>query len=247
MDHEVPGDEDRLAPDRRLSQIRSRATGERRSLLLLALLALVPFVLLGIWARFASVAAWERELMTALALEPGLGANISSAINTLGNLPVWAVVVAVAAVLLGAARGIAVALLVALSFASDLAAFVVKILVERDRPETAAVEQFFGHDSFSYPSGHTVRAAALVAVVVWLIAPARWRIPLAAIGGVSVGLVMGYARVSLGVHWPTDTLGGTLLGLGWFAVTAALFWSRVAPTRSSSRADALQKRHCPER
>ena len=223
MDHEVPGDEDRLASDRRLSRVAGRATGERRGLLLLALLALVPFVLLAGWARLGSPAPWEPELLTALATGPGLGGDISRAINTLGNLPVWAIVVAVAAAVVGAARGIGAALLVAVSFASDLAAFGVKILVERERPETVAVGQFVGSDSFAYPSGHTVRAAALVAVVVWLVAPARWRLPLAAISGVGAGLVMGYARVSLGVHWPTDTIGGALLGLGWFAVTAALF------------------------
>lgn len=190
----------------------------------------MPFVLLAVWARLASPAPWEPGLLTALALQPGLGGDIVHAINTLGNLPVWAIVAGVAAAILGAVRGVSAALLVALSFASDLAAFVVKILVERARPETAAVEQFFGADNFSYPSGHTVRAAALAAVVIWLIAPQRWRLPLAVIGALGAGLIMGYARVALGVHWPTDNIGGTLLGIGWFAVTAALFFPRLAST-----------------
>jgi undecaprenyl-diphosphatase len=73
-------------------------------------------------------------------------------------------------------------------------------------------------------------------VVFWLLAPAGWRLRLAVIGGLIAGTVMGYARVSLGVHWPTDTLGGTLLGLGWFAVTAALVWPRLAPWRARSPA-----------
>ncbi len=232
MDHEIPGDEDRLASDRRLSQKRTRAVGERRQLALLALLALVPFVLLAVWARLASPAPWEPGLLVALALEPGLGSEIVRAVNTLGNLPFWAIVVAVAAAVLGAVRGVAVALLVALSFAADLASFVVKILVERDRPETAAVELFFGMDTFSFPSGHTVRATALVAVIIWLVTPARWRLPLAVVGGVTAGLVMGYARVSLGVHWPTDTIGGILLGLSWCACSVLGVTSVTGSSRS---------------
>jgi undecaprenyl-diphosphatase len=170
--------------------------------------------------------------MLALASRDAVLGTITGAIITLGNLPVWTVAVALTAVLIAAVRGVVAAVLVAVSFASDLAAFVVKIFVERDRPETAATEHFFGPDSFSYPSGHTVRAAALVAVTLWVIAPPKWRLPLAIAGGVAAGVVMGFARVSLGVHWPTDTLGGMLLGLGWFAATA---WIAVRRLRSGAR------------
>lgn len=225
MDRSIPGDEDRLAPNRRLSRSAIGIDSDRRGRLQLAtvaLLTLVPFVLLAAWARFWSPAPWDADVMLALAIEPGPPGDVVRAINTIGNLPVWALLIAVSAVAIGALRGIVAGLLTALSFASDLAAYVVKILVERDRPETAAVEQFFGADNFSYPSGHTVRAAAFVAVAVYLLAPARHRVALAVGGGAIAGAVMGYARVGLGVHWPTDTLGGTLLGIGWFAVTAAV-------------------------
>ena len=209
-------------------------SADRRGLVALSLAAIIPLALLALWARFDSPAAWEPGLMTAIAARDDLLGAVTGALNTLGNLPVWAVVIAATSLAIALVRGAIAAFLVAASFASDLAAYVIKLLVERDRPETAATEQFFGSDTFSFPSGHTVRAAALVAVLIWVVAPRRTRLPLAIAGGITVGALMGYARVSLGVHWPTDAIGGTLLGVGWFAITALLALNAIA-ARTASR------------
>lgn len=53
----------------------------------------------------------------------------------------------------------------------------------------------------SFPSGHTARIAVLALAL-------RWPRPIAAI---SI-LVMGLAKVYPGDHWPSDVLGGWLLG-----------------------------------
>ncbi|MEO8626216.1 MAG: phosphatase PAP2 family protein, partial [Candidatus Limnocylindrales bacterium] len=197
MDRRVPGDEDRLASDRDVS----------RRLPLAAALTLLPFIALAVWARFNSPAAWEPGLVDAVALKDGAFGDVFRLMNTLGNLPFWSVLVAIVTAGIWLVRGARAALLVGLSLASDLAAFVVKIVVERQRPDTAATEHFFGPDSFSFPSGHVVRAVALVAVLAWILAPPGLRFRLALAAGVIAGIVMGYARVALGVHWPTDALG----------------------------------------
>jgi membrane-associated phospholipid phosphatase len=203
-------------------------TAAQRKLLLIALIALVPFALLATWAHGLSPeasAAWERSVEAALALGTDAWSDLIRLINTLGNLPIWAAIVAVLAVLIYFARGLAGGILVGLSFLSDFAAFAVKVVVERARPETVATQHFFGPDSFSFPSGHVVRAVALATALAWVFAPPSARFKASVAAAVLGWLVMGYARVSLGVHWPTDTIGGALFGVAWFCVTAAI----VAP------------------
>ena len=219
MDRRVPGDEDRLAPDR---GVIPPSPTERRSLVLLALLPLLPFLALAVWARLYAPAPWEPDVVAAVALRQGLFGDVFRLINTLGNLPFWSVLVAIVTAGIWLVGGGRAAVLVGLSLVSDLAAFAVKIVVERPRPDTAATEQFFGPDSFSFPSGHVVRAVALVAAIAWVLAPPGMRLRLALAGSVVAAVVMGYARVALGVHWPTDALGGALLGIAWFGVTAWL-------------------------
>ena len=217
MDRGIPGDEDGLAPDRHLEPT---SPTERRSLLLLALLTLLPFLALALWARLHSFSPWEPDVLYATALREGVFGDAFRLINGLGNLPVWSVLVAIVAAAIALVRGARAAVLVGVSLASDLAAFAVKLAIERQRPDTAASEHLFGPDSFAFPSGHVVRAVALIATLVWVLAPAGLRFRLALASGLITAVVMGYARVALGVHWPTDALGGALLGLAWFGITA---------------------------
>ena len=161
-------------------------------------------------------------VLGALSLGSGPWADMVRLVNTLGDLPVWGALVVVLAVGIGIARGLYAGLLVGFTVAADLAAALIKLLVERARPEGALVEHFLGQESFAFPSGHVVRAVALVAILVWVLVPAARRLRLALAGALVAGFVMGYARVALGVHWPTDALGGALLGVGWFALTARL-------------------------
>ncbi|MBI2331638.1 MAG: phosphatase PAP2 family protein [Chloroflexi bacterium] len=83
----------------------------------------------------------------------------------------------------------------------------VKFLVKRKRPEGDWGEIYRNTDPHSFPSGHAARAF-LVAIVATVLAP-PW---LAIILWVWAPLV-SLARVSMGVHYLSDIIAGTILGV----------------------------------
>jgi undecaprenyl-diphosphatase len=97
-----------------------------------------------------------------------------------------------------------------ISFAIELAAYkLIKQLVKRPRPfqkHAGMVNLIAPQDFFSFPSGHTA-AAFVVAISVVSCYPG-----LAWIVYTWAGLV-GYSRIYLAVHYPTDVLAGAGLGI----------------------------------
>lgn len=103
---------------------------------------------------------------------------------------------------------------------------ILKQLYARPRPDI--VPHLDSFSNLSFPSGHATNAVAILLLAALLI-PARRRglwIALALSGAVTIGL----SRALLGVHWPSDILGGWLWGAG-FALTGYATARRFGDTR----------------
>jgi undecaprenyl-diphosphatase len=78
---------------------------------------------------------------------------------------------------------------------------------------------------FSFPSGHSALSAAFFGSLAGLAAASSRRRGEAALhlaAGVVIVFLVGFSRVALGVHWPTDVLAGWAVGFGWLAFVFAV-------------------------
>ena len=90
-----------------------------------------------------------------------------------------------------------------------------KYVVHRPRPE-----EIFAHTmppTYSFPSGHALFAFAFYVSVATIFANHVNRTARVALGAVaaSIIIVIGASRIFLGVHYPTDVLGGYIAASLW--------------------------------
>jgi undecaprenyl-diphosphatase len=117
----------------------------------------------------------------------------------------------------------AVYVLVSISGGAALSA-VLKEFFNRPRPEI--VEQLVATHTASFPSGHAmVGTVTYLTLGALLLRYARTRLEMiyivCVVGFIAVSV--GFTRVYLGVHWPSDVIAGWALGTSW----AALVWCVV--------------------
>ena len=89
-----------------------------------------------------------------------------------------------------------------------------KQFFQRDRP--SLWQSVSPEHTYSFPSGHAMGSMTLALVVILLAWPTRWRWPLLVLAA-SFALLVGYSRIYLGVHYPSDILGGWMAAIAWVA------------------------------
>ena len=159
---------------------------------------------------------------------PALAA-VAHAVTFLGE---WWLVIAIsvaAGLWMWVARGWrhAVALL-SVTLVGRLLVTAQKFAIERMRPE--AQDHLVTVSTPSFPSGHTAGSTIVyLTLALVLTSGTRWKRPAVA-AALALAFAIGVSRVVLGVHWPTDVIGGWAFGLMWVLLT--LPWAeRLVDTR----------------
>ncbi len=98
-----------------------------------------------------------------------------------------------------------------------------KQIINRARPD---VEHLVTVETLSYPSGHAMMAMAFYGILIYLIWQFPWnsllRYGLIFLLAVLI-LSIGYSRIYLGVHFPSDILGGYIAGFIWVIFCIIIF------------------------
>jgi len=181
-----------------------------------------------------------RILAEFVAAPDGGGEAVARVVRSLGDLPVMLALLAIACAI-GVARGrprSAVAALAVVAGA-NLTTQMLKLLFSHPRVRAVLGADQLAWDGF--PSGH-VTAVMSTAIAFAFVVPDRLRRFVAVVGACLVAGV-AWAVLALGVHYPSDVLGGVLVTAGWgFAVLAVLRLSEAGTASPLSRPAPLPSR-----
>ncbi|MEG2420918.1 MAG: phosphatase PAP2 family protein [Oscillospiraceae bacterium] len=166
-----------------------------------------------------AILLWIQEVLRCGILDP-----ILSVYTQLGNGGLLFIALALGMLFFPKTRKAGVLALLAMALGFLCTNVVLKNLVGRVRPWLTVeglIPLVAEHDPNSFPSGHT--CAAFAAAGVWMkTLPTRWA-KWVALGG---AILMGFSRLYVGVHFPSDVLVGAAIGLlASFAVCALWYWA----------------------
>lgn len=131
-------------------------------------------------------------------------------VTFLGNGGWFWIVLGVAMLCWKKTRPVGVTVLLALAIGAVVTNLGLKNLVARIRPYDFSdqIQLLIAPQiDYSFPSGHTCASFA-AAVVCWKRLPRRYGIPLMALA-----VLIAFSRLYVGVHYPSDVLGGLLIGI----------------------------------
>lgn len=137
--------------------------------------------------------------------------SIFKFVTTLGNAGIIWIVLSVGLLIPKKTRHVGILALVSLVFSALINNVILKNVVARTRPYDVieGLTSLVGaQKDYSFPSGHTGSAFA-AAIVMFRGLPKKYGIPI-----LVFACLMGLSRLYVGVHYPSDVLGGALIGTG---------------------------------
>ncbi len=154
----------------------------------------------------SSILLWIQDNVRADFASP-----IVKIITHLGDKGIFWIVVTLALLAFRKTRRLGIFCAVSMMIGLLVTNLVIKNWVARVRPYELIQELELmierQHD-FSFPSGHTTNSLAC-AWVLFRRAPKKWGVP-----ALVLAILIALSRLYVGVHYPTDIIGGAVIGIG---------------------------------
>jgi len=185
---------------------------------LLALAGTWAFAALAVHVRSGATQAFDDAILHWVAAHQVPWAHVAMLqVTELGTGVVVMMVVAISSLFLWLTRHKhSAALLLVTTIVGILINSMLKDVFHRTRPSifSSGVEVF----SSSFPSGHSMSAAIVYGTVAYLAARLQqrhWARVLTAVIALALILLIAASRIYLGVHYPSDTVAGMVIGFAW--------------------------------
>lgn len=184
-----------------------------------ALMLVVALVLRG--ERGSRLETWEAGLLRAIVDAAPIGYGMAVFLESPGNgVVVLPLTLGAALGLMRARRPVEAVAVLASSLLAAVITGVGWLTWDRQRPDIIYPGVPTGGLS-AFPSGHMATAVPLYGVLAWLwlrrATHAAERVAAVAVFLLVIG-VSGLSRLVLSAHWPSDMVGGLVVGCGWLAV-----------------------------
>ena len=162
------------------------------------------------------------------------GVRIAKAITYLGTAAfLYAAILLTASILLLKRRARDAALLVIVPSICRFLVFIQKISFALPRPNRA-----FHHvtvHTFAFPSGHSANSMATFLCLAMIITTSGRPRQLSVAASLAIAFAIGISRIILGVHWPSDVIGGWAFGALWTVGALWIVDAFSARTQASAR------------
>lgn len=182
----------------------------------LGLVALLVFVVTALLVANNLTQPFDDRVLQAIrALVTPLGLRLALALAVLGQDGIVAGTIFLGIVFLSRRRWGALVVLVAVVGGGEGLDNLFKAVFARPRP--SPLPSLIPDQVYSFPSGHAVASVAfflLLAYFGWQVL-GPWQRIVWALACAALALVIAISRVYLGVHYPTDVVGGAALGAFW--------------------------------
>ena len=206
----------------------SQLSHRRRLWLIIYGVLFVTLIILAVFAHAYPYFAWDLrwEIGWQSVTVPGL-ATVMRTLTRLGDgwHPYGILAVVAGTFALWGAKRNAVGV-VASVLGGEISYYIIKLLVHRPRPSLPVIHTMTQRPTWSFPSGHVVDFMFLYGFL-FVLAFLRMRrsvtrtMILIVLGLLLIGI--GPSRVYVGEHWPSDVIGGYLVGLCWLILIVPLY------------------------